>query len=148
MIIYFGAAALFLFFTGLAFISAKFLHLEGTTWYFFVCLLGVLGLSAAAFWVYFQTKWQRKEGSDEGSAPGGGTDAGNADHLIRDANAMLAHSKGGAGIPHRPRIFVIGVRAPPKTGTILNSGRESDSVPGRVYPDNRVAPTRAANIFY
>jgi len=27
MIIYFGAAALFLFFTGLAFISAKFLHL-------------------------------------------------------------------------------------------------------------------------
>src|ERR1051325_1498602 len=98
MIIYFGAAALFLFFTGLAFISAKFLHLEGATWYFFVCLLGVLGLSAAAFWVYFQTKWQRKEGSDEGSAPGGGTDAVNADHRIRDANAKLARNVARLGV--------------------------------------------------
>ena len=148
MIIYFGAAALFLFFTGLAFISAKFLHLEGATWYFFVCLLGVLGLSAAAFWVYFQTKWQRKEGSDEGSAPGGGTDAGNADHLIRDANAKLAHSKGGAGIANLATIFVIGDRGTAKTSTILNSGLEAELLAGQVYQDNMVAPTRAANIFY
>src|SRR5579862_1247145 len=115
MTLYWGAAGAFVLFLAMGLLGAKFLHLEGPQWYFFVGLLSALGLSAAALFYYFQTKMQeRKEGSggDGSAAPaaGGGDAASEPDQAIRAADARLAQSMAGVGVANLPALFVIGDR--------------------------------------
>src|SRR5712691_2295721 len=152
MNLYWGSAAAFVFFLTLGLLGAKFLHLEGPQWYLFVGLLSTLGLTASAFFYYFQKKWQeRKEGSDgaaSGQPASGGDGSGEPNQAIRDADARLAQSKAGAGMANLPMIFVLGDRSTAKTSSILNSGLEPELLAGQLYQDNAIVPTRAANIFF
>jgi type VI secretion system protein ImpL len=152
MNLYWGAAASFVFFLTVGLIGAKFLHLEGPAWYLFVGLLSTLGISAAAFFAYFQRKAEeRKQGSEAGaSAPAaaGPDGSGEPDQIIKDADARLAQSAAGAGIANLPAIFVTGDRSTAKTSIILNSGLEPELLAGQIYQDNAIVPTRAANIFF
>jgi type VI secretion system protein ImpL len=85
---------------------------------------------------------------EQGGAPAAPSGGGDADPLIREANARLAQSRAGVGVANLPMIFVIGDKGTAKTSTILNSGLDPELLAGQVYQDNAVAPTRAANIFF
>ena len=119
------------------------LHLQGTTWWVFFSLMTFLGIVSAALFAFLQYKSNKNKG---GAEPGGGNNE--TDPLIRDANARLAQSKGGAGIANLPMIFVIGDRGTAKTSVLLNSAIEAELLAGQIYQENVVAPTRAANIFF
>ena len=70
--IYWGSAASLLFFVGIGYISAQFLGLTGGRFYFFMFLMGTLGVSATAFYTYFQTKIQQRKQKQAAAAGGGG----------------------------------------------------------------------------
>jgi type VI secretion system protein ImpL len=155
--IYWGSAASFLFFIGVAFIFDHFFNFQGQTWYLFMGLMSMLGLTSSALFYYLQNKFQmRKEQRQAAAAaaaagvPGGGPapDAGQASLWIKEANSRLAQSKPGVGVENLPMMFVIGDRGTAKTSSILNSGLEPELLSGQVYQDNIVTPTRGANIFY
>ncbi len=146
---YWAAAIAFIFFVLMGLIGGSLLHLEGSRWYFFLALMSILGLSAAALFYYLQ---KRAEGAGPGKSGGGAAGskagAGEADPVIHEAKARLAQSKAAAGIANLPMIFVIGDRGTAKTSILLHSGLEPELLAGQVYQDNIVTPTRAANIFY
>ncbi|HXP85059.1 MAG TPA: ImcF-related family protein [Bryobacteraceae bacterium] len=157
MMIYWGSAASLLFFIGVAFIFDHFLNFQGQTWYLFMALMSMLGLTSSAFFYYIQNKFKaRKEQRQaaaaavaQGGAPGAPVpDAGQASLWIKEANSRLAQSKPGVGVENLPMMFVIGDRGTAKTSSILNSGLEPELLAGQVYQDNIVTPTRGANIFY
>ena len=148
---YWASAGSFVFFIVIGVLGGSLLHLEGPRWYFFMGLMGALGLSSAALFYYFQRRAQERRQAASSSAAGsssGGSGASETDPLIRDANARLAQSKAAAGIANLPMIFVIGDRGTAKTSTILQSGIEPELLAGQVYQDNAITPTRTANIFY
>ncbi len=143
MNLYWAAGGSFLFSILVGIFGGRALHLQGASFWFFFGLMTVLGLAAAALLAYFQ----RRNEQARGVIPGG-NGSSETNPLIRDANARLAQSRGGAGIANLPMIFVIGDRGTAKTSTILNSGLEPELLAGQIYQENVVTPTRTANIFF
>ncbi|MGH7248776.1 MAG: hypothetical protein ACREH9_11775, partial [Pseudomonadota bacterium] len=131
----------------LAAVGGKLLHLGGTDYALFLSLLGILGLGAAAFFVYFQTKYRDKGEAASQATPGEG--GGELETLLRDAGARLAASKvsGGANLSGVPLILVVGDRGAAKTSTVLQSGIEPELLGGLVYQENVVVPTRVVNAW-
>ncbi|HLJ17609.1 MAG TPA: ImcF-related family protein [Bryobacteraceae bacterium] len=144
----------FVAFMALAVVSGKLLKLQGPDLALFLSLLGALGLGAAAFFVYFQTKYrERREAAaapaaGNSTAPAGGGDE--LDTLLRDASARLVASKaaGGANLSGLPVVLVVGDRGSAKTSTVLQSGIEPELLAGNVYQNNAVAPTRTINAWF
>ncbi len=151
MNLYWGGAASFAFFMLLGVLGGKLFHFEGPTWYFFMGIMAALGLGSFAIFAYFQNRLAaRREAAANSGSPASTTAGGNAEveHLIREANARLAQSRGGVSIANLPLIFVAGDRGTAKTSTILNSGLEPELLAGQIYQESVVASTRAANIFF
>lgn len=156
--LYWGAGASLLFFIGVGFISARFLNLTGNEFYFFMMLMGTLGITSSAFFVYFQNKAQAKAAANAAGAGAGGAGVNVAgaggspeiEQLIKDADQRLSASKGtqGAAISNLPLIFVIGDQAASKTSVILHSGLEPELLAGQVYQGSEVASTASANVWY
>ncbi|MEO7143081.1 MAG: ImcF-related family protein [Bryobacteraceae bacterium] len=144
-----GAGLAFLGFMALAVVGARMLNLQGPDMVLFLGLLGALGLGAAVFFVYFQTKYRaRKEGVAQGAPADGG--GGELETLLRDAGARLAASKiaGGANLSGLPLVLVVGDRGAAKTSTVLQSGTEPELLAGLVYQENTVAATRTVNAWF
>lgn len=153
MTLYWGAAASFAFFILVGLMAGKLFHLEGPAWVFLMGLMAALGVGSFAIFAYFQNRRQAKKDARSAETGSGQTSGGvagptEADAWIREANARLAQSRGGAGIANLPMIFVAGDRGTAKTSVILNSGLEPELLAGQVYQDNVVAPTRGANLFF
>ncbi|HEX5430604.1 MAG TPA: hypothetical protein VFW83_01455, partial [Bryobacteraceae bacterium] len=140
-----GAAGAFVLFVVIGLLGGSLFHLEGPAWYLFLGIMAALGLGSAALLTYFQTRRQKSKESGEEAAGGQPTEA---DQWIREANARLGQSKGGATIANLPMIFVAGDRGTAKTSAILNSGIEPELLAGQIYQENAIAPTRGANIFF
>ena len=154
--IYWGSAASLLFFVGIGYISSQFLGLTGGRFYFFMFLMGTLGVSATAFYTYFQTKIQQRKQNAQAAAAGGGaaaTGQGGSpeiDQLIKDADQRLATSKGmqGSTIGNLPLIFIIGDLGATKTSVMVHSGLEPELLAGQVYQGNDIASTPSANVWF
>ncbi|MGA2599781.1 MAG: ImcF-related family protein, partial [Bryobacteraceae bacterium] len=154
--IYWGAAASLIFFVGVGFLCAHFLHLQGQEFMFFMMLMSVLGISASAFFYFFQSKAQQRA-EPQAAGAGGGTAAVSGsgaspevDQLIKEADQRLASSKGtqGASISNLPLIFVIGDQGATKTSVILHSGLEPELLAGQVYQGNDVTSTATGNVWF
>ena len=154
--LYWGAAASLIFFVGVGFLCAHFLHLQGQEFMFFMMLMSALGISASAFFYFFQSKAQQRmepqaagAGGGTAAVPGSGASP-EVDQLIKDADQRLASSKGspGAAISNLPLIFVIGDQGATKTSVILHSGLEPELLAGQVYQGNDVASTSTANVWF
>ena len=113
--LYWGAAASLIFFVGVGFLCAHFLHLQGQEFMFFMMLMSALGISASAFFYFFQSKAQQRA-EPQAAGAGGGTAAVSGsgaspevDQLIKEADQRLAASKNaqGVSISNLPLIFVI-----------------------------------------
>src|ERR1700686_402037 len=103
--LYWGAGVALIFFIGGGVISARFLNLTGNEFYFFMMLMGTLGITASAFFVFFQNKAQAKMAAGAAGAGAGGgavnvAGAGGSpeiEQLIKDADQRLSASKGTQG---------------------------------------------------
>ena len=122
-------------------------------------LMGTLGISSSAFFVYFQNKIQQRKQTAQAVAAGGGGGAAapagpggspEIDQLIKDADKRLADSKGmqGATIGNLPLIFIIGDQGATKTSVMMNSGLEPELLAGQVYQGNEIASTGSANVWF
>lgn len=160
--IYWGSAACLLFFIGVGAISAKFLNLTGGRLTFFMMLMGTLGITATAFFAYFQNKAQQKMAARQTAAAAAGAGAGGGsmpaagqgaspeiDQLIKDADLRLGSSKGvqGANISNLPLIFVIGDQGATKTSVVVHSGLEPELLAGQVYQGSDVVSTGSGNVW-
>jgi type VI secretion system protein ImpL len=159
MNIYWGSAVSLMFFMGVGVLTARYLNFSGQLWYMFMGIMSALGLTASAFFYYFQNKFQERRAgklaeaeaaaaAGGGAAPAGTPGGDGAFAWVREANLRLAKAKPGVGIENLPMVFVIGDRGTAKTSTILNSGLEPELLAGQVYQDNAVVSTRGVNIFY
>src|SRR6185503_5112924 len=117
MPIYFGSAACFLFFAGTGVIAARYFNFTGTTWYFFMGLMGTMGLTTSAAFYYLQNKFyqkrQAKKDAAEAAAPE--QQAGDPSQWVKEANTRLGQSRPGIGIENLPMVFVVGDRGTAKT---------------------------------
>jgi type VI secretion system protein ImpL len=107
--------------------------------------LSLIGLGAAAAWIW----WRRSQRA--GGAPAAPIDPSNEiDVLARDAEAKLAGAKVAQGgrLANFPLIFLVGEPGAAKTSILVNSGVDAELLAGNVYQDNAVAPTRAANFWF
>lgn len=161
MPIYLGAGVAYLAFMGMAWFTAKYLNFEGETMILFMTLLGVVGLTGTALFVWLQSKWEsRGQGGDAGAGGGGGEGVGGGpaaesaevDQILKEAEAKLAAARlaQGSTIANLPLVFIIGDQATAKTSTVMNSGLDPELLAGGVYADasNQIAPTRGANFWY
>src|SRR5260370_41054671 len=155
--IYIGPAISLLFFLGVGFLCAHIFHIEGEAFRNFMILMGVMGVSSAAFFYYFQNKIQAKREAKKAAAAGGGADASGAaasgkgsspeiDQLIKDADQKLAAS-GGATVGNLPLIFVIGDQGTTKTSVVVHSGLDPELLAGQVYQNNDVVSTGSADVW-
>jgi type VI secretion system protein ImpL len=160
--LYWGTAAGFVAFAGVAFLGTKFFHLEGPMAYLFVGALSALGISLWTVFYFYQKKITEKlkgggagqaaaPGSAPGGAPGTGPGGGDLDQILREANNRFSQSATGQGqtIANLPLVFVVGDRATSKTTTVLQSGIVPELLAGQVYQqNNEVSPTRTANVWF
>jgi len=107
--------------------------------------LSLIGIGAAAAWI-----WWRKSQQPGGVAAAPIDPSNEIDLLARDAEAKLAGARvaQGSHIANFPLIFLLGESGAAKTSIVVNSGLDAELLAGNVYQDNAVAPTRAANFWF
>ncbi len=113
--------------------------------------LALVGIAAAAVFLWFWTKKLKQEaasGGGGGAAGGGAPD--DLDLLLRDAEARLTSSPlaPGAKFSNRPVIFLVGASGASKTTAMLHSGLEPELLAGQVYQGTSIIPTRAVNLWF
>lgn len=107
--------------------------------------LSLIGIGAAAAWI-----WWRKSQQPAGVASAPIDPSNEIDILARDAEAKLAAARVAQGghVANFPLVFVIGESGSAKTSIVVNSGLDAELLAGNVYQDNTIAPTRAANFWF
>lgn len=162
--VYWGSGVSMVFFLGIGYASARYLNLGGTPFYLFMCLMTSLGITASAFFYFFQRKASDKiQGQKQAAmaaatgAPGGAPTAAagqaaipEVDQLIKEADQHLAQSRGqqGATISNLPVIFIIGDQGATKTSVVVHSGLEPELLAGQVYQGNDVVSTGTGNVWF
>src|SRR5438132_9598176 len=108
--------------------------------------LALIGIGAAAAFLWWR-RGQRPAGS-AGAEPVDGSNE--IDILIRDTEARLAASRisKGSRIGNFPLVLLMGETGSAKTSTLVNSGLDPELLAGQVYQDNRIVPTRLANLWF
>ncbi len=146
------AGGAFLMYFAVVFASAKFYGLVGSDLYIVLGLLGALGLTGAALWVFVVKKKQKDEGSAADTGGGGGATGDAAiDQLIGEADMRVSQSSAthGAKIANLPLVFVVGDQGSTKTSALVYSGIEPELLSGAVYGEgNAVASTQHINVWF
>ena len=143
MPVYLAAGGSFLVYLAMMFFVSKWLNLSGTAFYIFFGLTSALGLTGAALWIYFKTKW--KGGS--GGAGGPVTQDAAIDQIVREADQRLASQN--VTIANLPLVFVVGDRGSTKTSAMVYSGVEPELLAGAAFGENSmIVPTQHANIWF
>jgi type VI secretion system protein ImpL len=107
--------------------------------------LSLIGIGAAAAWI-----WWRRSQQPGGVAAAPIDPSNEIDLIARDAEAKLAGARvaQGAHVANFPLIFLLGESGAAKTSIAVNSGLDAELLAGNIYQDNAVAPTRAANFWF
>lgn len=122
------------------------LHLKSPDIWVFRVGLALIGVGAAAAWI-----WWRRSRLASGGAPAEPIDASNeVDVLARDAETRLASARvpQGSRLANFPLIFLVGESGSAKTSILVNSGLEPEILAGQVYQDSNIAATRTANLWF
>lgn len=130
----------------LAWFAGTWLHLEGARLWILRGGLAIIGVLAAAVFLWFDRKSQSEPAITEVESDS----ATDIDQLILEADNHLRNSKLGHGLHLRnlPLIFLIGDLGTTKTTTVVHSGIEPELLAGHVFQGNAVVPTRLANIWF
>ena len=138
---YLAAGVALLVYLAMAWVMGGLLHLSRGNFYVLFALLALIGIAAAAVFLWFQSR--KEKAPADGAAPADGDDE--LDALIRSAEARMAK---GVKLGSLPVVFVLGEAGSTKTTTILNSGLEPELIAGQTHQDNAVVPTRSANLWF
>lgn len=147
MTLFLAVGASLLAWFGISFGLTQLIGLTGADAYVIWAVLSVIGIIAAAAFVWWKSRRDAAELPAEGAAETGSDEI---DQIVREAEAKLSAAKaaGGAGIGNLPLIFVIGEGGATKTSVVLRSGLEPELLAGQVHQqDNVIAPTRTANLW-
>ncbi|MGO9270603.1 MAG: ImcF-related family protein [Terriglobia bacterium] len=140
----------------LAWFAGVWLHLEGSNRIILVAGLALVGIIAAAAFLY----WSRDK--QVGATPAGAQAAPKAsdvlgkaekdeiDLLIRQAEQNLRSSQvvRGASIAKLPVVLLIGEAGAGKTTTMLKSGLEPEALAGQATQEESIVPTPWANLWF
>ncbi|HLJ47519.1 MAG TPA: ImcF-related family protein [Bryobacteraceae bacterium] len=162
--IYWYGAASVLFFGAIGFLTTRFFNFHGAGFNFIMILAGTLGITAAAFFSFFQNKLQQKQQAKQqqamyaaaygyapaaaaGAQQGGGSEI---ESLIKEADKRLAESRTtpGATISGLPVIFIIGDQGSAKTSVVAHCGLDPELLAGQVLVENNIISTPVANFWY
>ncbi|MBZ5595569.1 MAG: hypothetical protein LAP39_25295 [Acidobacteriia bacterium] len=149
MNIYLVTGAILLVYLVMVWFLGTLMHLHGRDLWFLRIGLSVIGVAAAAIFLWFKRK-EQKQAQGNMSAQAAGPAHAEIDALIRDAEAKLAAARieGGAKLGNLPAIVLIGDAGATKTSTMIHSGLEPELIAGQVYQETTVTPTRLANIWF
>src|SRR6516165_3448053 len=108
--------------------------------------LAVIGIGAAAAFVWWRRSRQGVEGGSSEPVDG----SNEIDVLVRDAEARLAAARvpKGSRIGNFPLVFLVGEIGSAKTSVVIHSELEPELLAGQVYQDNAIVPTRSANFWF
>ena len=135
---------IFLLYLALVIWGAFALHFAGTRLVLFCVILGLLGLLATIFVLWFLHK---ASGGSAQSAGPDTPDAINLSNLLRDADSRVRQSGRAKSLASMPLIYVIGDENSAKTQTVLQSGLDPELLAGNVYQDGLIVPTQLANLW-
>jgi type VI secretion system protein ImpL len=121
------------------------LNLKSPDIWVFRAGLGLIGVGAAAAWIWWRRSRMASGGGGEPIDP-----SNEVDILAREAESRLAAARipQGSKIANFPLVYVLGESGAAKTSTLVNSGLDAELLAGQVYQDNAIAPTRAANLWF
>jgi len=138
----------------LAFFLGSLLGLQGRELWILRGGLTLLGIAAAAVYLWYRLKSDAAAASTAAAGLGGEKGVsggeGEADVLAREASSRLAASSmaKGATLATLPAVLVIGPEGSAKTTSVVRSGLEMELLAGHVYQDNAIIPTRSANFWF
>jgi len=149
MNIYLVTGAVLLIYLIIVWFLGTLMHLHGRDLWVLRIGLWVIGVAAAAVFLWFKRK-EQKQAQGATSAQAAGPAHAEIDALIRDAEAKLAAARieGGAKLGNLPAIFLIGDVGATKTSTMIHSGLEPELIAGQVFQETTVVPTRLANLWF
>lgn len=149
MNIYLVTGAVLLVYLVIVWFLGDLMHLHGRDLWVLRIGLSVIGVAAAAVFLWFKRK-EQKQAQGDASPQAAGPAHAEIDALIRDAEAKLAAARieGGAKLGNLPAIFLIGDAGATKTSTMIHSGLEPELIAGQVFQETTVVPTRLANIWF
>ncbi|MGH7673691.1 MAG: ImcF-related family protein [Gemmatimonadales bacterium] len=137
------AAPALLLYLALVWLLGRWLDLTGANLWILRVGLGLLGIAATALVLWFAGS--RDAGA---SGPGVGPEADEElDTAVAAARTRLATARAGS-LTRLPMVLVLGPEGGAKTSTIAHSGLEAELLAGEVFRGDRIAPTRAANLWY
>ena len=150
MNIYLVTGAVLLVYLVIVWFLGNLLNLHGRDLWVLRISLSIIGLIAAAVFLWFKRKEQQQQAPRDSSAQPAGPQHAEIDALIRDAETKLAaaHITGGAKLGNLPAIFLVGDSGTTKTSTMIHSGLEPELIAGQVFQETTVVPTRLANIWF
>ncbi len=148
MVVYLVTGILLVLYLVLVWFLGSWLHLQAPDLWILRGGLGLIGIVAAASFLWFYRRAKRSQESDREAAPGAGSDDVNL--LVHEALGALRKSTLGRGATLRnlPLLFIVGEPGSAKTNVIVHSGLDPELLAGQVYQDNNVLATRLANIWY
>ena len=147
MLVYWATGILLILYLVFVWFLASWLHLHSPDLWILRGGLALIGIIAAASFVWFYRKSKRAQGSENQQAARSGDDI---DLLVHEALSALRKSTLGRGATLRnlPLLFFLGESGSAKTNIIIHSGLDPELLAGQVYQDNDVLATRLANIWY
>jgi type VI secretion system protein ImpL len=149
MIVYWVTGILLILYLVLVWFLGSWFHLKAPDLWILRGGLALIGIVAAASFLWFYRKAKAARGGDYPQAAPGGT-GDDIDLLAHEAMAALRKSTLGRGATLRnlPLLFFVGDSGSAKTNIIVHSRLDPELLAGQVYQDNNVVPTRLANIWY
>jgi len=148
MVAYWIAGILLLLYLVLVWFLGSWFHLHAPDLWILRAGLALIGMAAAASFLWFYRKGKRTQAPETGEPQSGSSD--DIDLLVHEALGALRKSTLGRGATLRnlPLLFFLGESGSAKTNIIIHSGLDPELLAGQVYHDNNVLATRLANIWY
>jgi type VI secretion system protein ImpL len=142
---YLIASLIFIVYLAVIIGVALLIHLEGSRFWIFVGVLGVVGLIATIVAVIYKKKAIDANGPPDANA----IDIANLEALVKSAEARMKQAKGPVkSLGAMPLVYILGDENAGKTQTILQSGLDAELLAGQTNRDGLVPPTALANIWY
>src|SRR5579883_3153186 len=147
------AIAVFVIFVVIGWTAAVLLHLKGSNFWILLGAFAALGLIAAGALLWWLRARQAAAAANAANTAGGAPEAAEGeqeiDLLMRQAESRLKSSRLGrqAALGKLP-VILLGETGVGKTSVMLGSSLDPELLAGQVSQDNKVAPTRAVNLWF
>lgn len=148
MVAYWVTGIVLILYLVLVWFLGSWLHLKAPDVWILRGGLALIGIVAAASFLWFYRRAKRADAGEQQAAQSDGNE--DIDLLVHEAlNALRKSTLGrGANLRNLPLLFFLGEPGSAKTNIIVHSGLDPELLAGQVYQDTNILATRLANIWY